>query len=246
MSTFVPSTIACRCGERYAVEVANGLHISLRPDVRRQILDGTFHRFFCPACGMTTQVDTLIAFTDFPRRQWFTIAPSTGMPWRRRWLAVARESFEATMVENAPEMVAGWGREMTRRLMFGLASLREKLVTADAGLDDRVVELLKIQIIRDLRDRFSAADYFHLVAVTDDELVFERTHPDGLIRRFPVPRGMYAELAARPELPRLIELAFPDGLLIDHRAMLVPEADAAEPPDTPGAPELAAAGQAPR
>jgi hypothetical protein len=245
MSTFVPSTIACRCGERYPVEVANGLHISLRPDLRQQILDGTFHRFFCPACGMTTMVDTLLAFTDFPRRQWFTIAPSTGMPWRKKWLAVARESFEATMVANAPELVAGWGSEMTRRLLFGLASLREKLVAADAGLDDRVVELLKIQIIRDLRDRFSAADYFHLVAAAGDELVFERTHPDGLIRMFPIPRGMYDQLAAEPELPRLIELAFPDGLIIDHRAMLVPEADAPEPPPT-GSPETAAAAETPR
>jgi len=228
MSTFVPSTIACACGERYTVEVANGLHVSQRPDVRQQILDGTFHRFFCPACGMTTMIDTLIAFTDFPRRQWFTVAPSSGLPWRRQWLAVARDSFAATMVSHAPELVAGWGREMTRRLLFGLASLREKLIAGDAGLDDRVVELLKIQLIRDLRDRFSAADYFHLVAVTDGELVFERTHPDGLIREVPVPRSLYDALAASPELPELIELAFPDGLIVDHRAMLVPESE--EPP----------------
>jgi hypothetical protein len=228
MSTFVPSTIVCRCGERYTVEVADGLHLSLRPDVRQQILDGTFHRFFCPACGMTTMIDKLIAFTDFPRRQWFTIAPSAGMPWRRKWLAVARDSFEATMVHKAPELVVGWGNEMTRRLIFGLASLREKLIAGDAGLDDRVVELLKIQLVRDLRDRFSADDYFHLVAVTAAELVLERTHRDGMIRKVPIPRGMYDALAAEPELPKWIELAFPDGLIVDHRAMLVPEAEEAE------------------
>lgn len=235
MSTFVPSTIVCRCGERYTVEVADGLHISLRPDIRQQILDGTFHRFFCPVCGMTTMIDKLISFTDFPRRQWFTIAPSTGLPWRSKWLAIARESFAATMVQNAPELVAGWSQEMTRRLMFGLASLREKLVASDAGLDDRVVELLKIQLIRELRDSFASSDYFHLVAVTGEELTFERTHPDGLIRRFSVPRGMYDALAAAPDLGRLIELAFPDGLLIDHRAILVPEADAAAEPSTEAA-----------
>lgn len=228
MSTFIPSRIVCRCGHGYDVEVANGLHISLRPDLRQQILDGTFHRFHCPACGMTTMVDALLSFTDFPRRQWFTVAPSTGMPWRRRWLAIARDSFQATMVNNAPEMVAGWGREMTRRLMFGLAALREKLVIGDAGLDDRVVELLKIQLVRDLRDTLSSDHYFHLVAVAGDDLVFERTHPDGLIRAFPIPRGMYDALARAPELQAWIDLAFPDGLLIDHRAMLVPEADAAD------------------
>ena len=235
MSTFVPSTIICRCGERYVVEVATGLHVSRRPDLRQQILGGTLHRFFCPSCGMTTMVDGLLAYTDVPRRQWFTVAPSTGLPWREAWLAVARDSFEATMVKGAPELVASWGQEMTRRLIFGLAPLREKLIASDAGLDDRVVELLKIQLVRDLRDRFSAADYFHLVAVTPaGELAFERTHPDGLIRRFPIPRAMYDALAGAPELPKLVELAFPDGLLIDHRAMLVPEAAAA--PAAPAAP----------
>ena len=224
MSTFVPSTIACRCGKHYEVEVANGLHISLRPDLRQQILDGTFHRFFCPVCGMTTMVDATMSFTDFPRRQWFTIAPSTGLPWRRSWLAVARDSFQATMVQGAPELVAGWGREMTRRLMFGLAALREKLVIADATLDDRVVELLKIQLVRDLRGELSPGHYFHLVEVKGDALVFERTHPDGLVRAFPIPRRIYDELAQQPELAAWIDLAFPDGLLIDHRAMLVPEA----------------------
>lgn len=234
MSTFVHSTIICRCGEHYVAEVANGLHISLRPDIRQQILDGTFHRFHCPNCGMTTQVEQILSFTDFPRKQWFTIAPMTGMPWRRKYLALARQGFESTMVNRAPEFVVGWGREMLRRLMFGLASLREKLVTFDAGLDDRVVELLKVQVIRDLRGDLSAADYFHLVAVAD-ELVFEKTYPDRIIRKLALPRGMYDELAAHPDIDAMIQQAFPDGLLFDFRAIFASHAadDDSEPTQLP-------------
>ncbi|HWO24156.1 MAG TPA: CpXC domain-containing protein [Kofleriaceae bacterium] len=223
----VPATIACRCGARYAAEVAAGLHVPLRPDLRRQILDGTFHRCFCPECGMTTLIDDLVVLTDFARRQWLTVAPSTGLLWRGRWLALARGSFEAAMVQGAPAIVASWAPEMTHRLCFGLGALREQLIAAEAGLDDRVVELLKIQLVRDLRDRFSGADYFHLAAVTPaGDLWFERTHPGGLIRGFSVPRALYEALAGDPALPALIALAFPDGLAIDHRAMLIPEADA--------------------
>jgi len=230
MSTFVPSTIVCSCGEQYAAQVANGLHISARPDIRKQILDGTFHRFHCPNCGRTTQVEKVLSFTDFPKRQWFTVAPANGLPWRRYYLRVADEGFQSTMVANAPELVVGWGKEMMRRLIFGLASLREKLVALDAGLDDRVVELLKIQLLRDLRGNFSASDYFHLAAVTADELVFEKTHPDGIIRKVPIPRGMYDELAAHAGIGSLIEQAFPDGLVFDYRAILTPEAaDDSEP-----------------
>src|SRR5664279_1371498 len=195
MSTFVPSTIICRCGEHYVVDVANGLHISARPDIREKILAGTFHRFDCPNCGTKTQIDALLSYTDFPARLWFTIAPSTSLPWRNRYLEIARQGFESTMQRNAPELVIGWAAEMTRRLVFGLAALREKLIILDAKLDDRVIELLKIQLIRDLRDTFSPTDYFHLTSVSDRELVFEKTHPDGIIRRAPFPRVLYDDLA---------------------------------------------------
>ncbi len=224
MSTFVPSTIVCRCGEHYVVEVANGLHISARPDIRAQILAGTFHRFDCPNCGTITQIDSLLSYTDFPARHWFTIAPSTGLPWRNRYLVIARQGFESTMERNAPELVIGWGREMTRRLIFGLAALREKLVIFDAKLDDRVIELLKIQLIRDLRDTFSPDDYFHVVEVTDGELVFEKTHPDGIIRTAPVPRALYDDLAREPTLDAIIDHAFPDRLVYDYRAIFAPHA----------------------
>lgn len=240
----VPATIACRCGALYSVDVARGPLISLRPAVRQQLLDGTFHRFFCRACGMTTMLDTLLSFVDVSRRLWLTVAPSTGLPWRAQWLAVARASFEATPArasfaptpaEDAPALIEGWegwDQAPTRRLLFGLAPLREALVAADAELDDRVLELLKIQLVRDLRDRFSAAAYFHLVAATSTTLTFERTHPDGLIRKLAVPRALHDALAEDPDLPRLIDLAFPDGLLIDHRALLVPEAPAPPAPAT--------------
>jgi len=229
VSTFVPSTIDCACGERYLVEVANGLHISARPDVRQQILDGTFHRFHCPNCGATTNVDILLSFTDFPNRQWFTVAPSTALPHRKRYLELANTSYAQTMQSpTAPPLVQQWSGEMTRRLMFGLAALREKLVAFDAGLDDRVVELLKIQLLRDLRGNFAADDYFHLVAVAGDELTFEKRHPDGMIRKVPIPRRLYDDLAATPNLAALIEQAFPDGLLFDYRAILAPEASNVE------------------
>jgi hypothetical protein len=224
MSTFVPSTIACRCGEHYVVEVANGLHISARPDIRQQILAGTFHRFACPACGALTQIDTLLSYTDFPARHWFTIAPSTGLAWRNRYLEIARQGFEATMQRNAPDLVIGWGTEMTRRLIFGLAALREKLVLFDAKLVDRVIELLKIQLIRDLHDTFSANDYFHVVAVTETELTFEKTHPDGIIRSAPVPRAFYDDLAREPTLEAILDHSFPDRLVYDFRAIFAPHA----------------------
>jgi len=31
-----------------------------RVEIRQKILDGTFHRLFCPACGLTTMIDAML------------------------------------------------------------------------------------------------------------------------------------------------------------------------------------------
>src|SRR5690606_27679577 len=121
--------------------------VSLRPEVRQAILDGTFHRFVCPSCGRRNTVEKLLAYTDFPRRQWFTVVPRAALTRRSEWLRLAEDSFRATMVEHAAPIVKTWAPDMTRRVIFGLASLREKLVAFEAGLDDRWLELVKLELI---------------------------------------------------------------------------------------------------
>ncbi|MEM9494201.1 MAG: CpXC domain-containing protein, partial [Myxococcota bacterium] len=105
MNPFEPATIRCRCGHEYTAEVATGLHVSSRPELRDAILAGTLHRFVCPACGAPTIIEPALAYTDFPRQHWFTVAPRSGIGDRGGWHALADDSFQSTMVDNAPPMV---------------------------------------------------------------------------------------------------------------------------------------------
>ena len=97
MSTYRVQPIPCRCGATFDGEVFESLHVSRRPDVRERILDGTFHRFTCPSCGQTVVIERRLAYTDFARRQWFTVFPRIDLRHRDEMVAFARTSFHASI-----------------------------------------------------------------------------------------------------------------------------------------------------
>lgn len=237
MSTFAPATLMCPCGERVHADVADGLHISRLPEVRRAILDGTFHRFPCPACGRVLQIEKLLAYTDFPRRHWFTVVPERDLAIRGRWIQLADESFRTTMVDRAAPIVKSWAPEFTRRVVFGLASLREKLVLSDEGLDDRLIELLKLDLRRELGLLEEPGAYLFVSRRSSSRsIVVEFSRPGGAgTSEAEVSLDGYEELAAAD--PDELAARVPgmwDGLVVDHRVLLVRDEDAGDP-DLPAA-----------
>jgi hypothetical protein len=226
MIAYCKEPILCRCGTSFEGELWSSVHVSRSPEVRDRILEGTFHRFECPACGQPVVVERRLAYIDVPRRQWFTVFPRIDLRHRDELVAFARAAFRETMIERAPELVQGWAAEMTERAVFGLASLREKLVVLEAGLDDRLIECLKLQLFRTAGLVLHPDTFLHVAAVESDELVFEYGAPGRRPTRLPVPRELYSllgtQLGDERAQPRG-ELAWLfDDILVDYRAPLVP------------------------
>jgi CpXC motif protein len=239
MSTYRLQEIHCPSGHGFEAEVFDSLHVSRRPDIRDQILDGTFHRFTCPRCDQAFLVENRLAYTDFPRRHWFTVFPRIDLRHRDVLAEFARRSFQDTMVDRAPSLVQGWAPDMIQRAVFGLAALREKLVVLDAGLDDRLVECLKLQLFRGTGLVLHPDSYLHVVAVESDTITMHYSPPGGTPRSLPVPRELYAMLEVeqaglREEHPWLF-----DEIVVDYRSVLAPRTALvpASEPSTPVAAE---------
>lgn len=222
MSTFSPGALRCACGHERSVELADSLHVSARPDLRASILAGEFHRFACPQCGRFSTVEKLFAYTDFPRRQWFTVVPPVNLTHRSEWVAYAERSFKAVFIERAAPIVHTWAPMFTRRVIFGLASLREKLVAFDAELDDRRLEQLKVDLIEQGHVIYLPDGYYHLAAVRGAELVFEWAVPgDSGTQELVVSRSEYDALDESPDRTRATQLL--TGPVVDLRTLYVPE-----------------------
>ncbi len=171
MSTFRPHVVACgTCDTRFDVQVLEGLHISRLPAQRAAILDGTFHAFACPTCFATTVVLTPAIYTDFEHGQY--IAVEIDGDWRahrERHRAVFDETFVL-----GPAITVDLSRSITCRLVLGYRALREKLLLADAGLDDRVFEAMKAVFVGDHRWPMRLSRVLH-----GGHLLCELRRPDG-------------------------------------------------------------------
>jgi hypothetical protein len=142
MAVFHPHTVKCSCGNLLTVELADSLNVKRFPDARSRILRGELHRAACAACGKTMTVEKPFYYLDPDRGALFRVAPRQE---RHRWKEASTKLDAASSL--VPDAITNGSRSL--RVVFGMDELREKLLAQDAGLDDRVLELLKVMLIAD-------------------------------------------------------------------------------------------------
>lgn len=221
MSKFVPADIQCPCGETYRVQVAESIHAPRVPEIRQQILDGSFHRFTCPHCQQRSSVDKLFIYLDFDAHHWLTVFPEADLARRSYYQKLDEDSFRRTMLERAPDLVKRWAPSFTRRVVCGRAGLREKLIVFESGLDDRMIELMKLDLIRGRRLTLSPDTRCSLIECRDRVLKFHyAASPSEAPRALSVPWSEYGRMVAgiesyQPALDQLMA-----GSFVDFRALL--------------------------
>lgn len=147
MSTWRPYAVRCPCGATLRAELADGLHVAETPWVRARIAAGDFQRLACPACGVARVAHTPLVYTDFARLHWVVVAPPAELAAWGRWAGLCAQQFEKHVRRTAPPFVQALADRFTVRLVFGLDALAEKLRAWDAGLDDRLVEAVKLSLL---------------------------------------------------------------------------------------------------
>jgi hypothetical protein len=237
MSTWTVERLRCpACGATFRGELLNGMHITRLPQAKEMLLDGTLHRFTCPdeGCAHAFRVERTAIYTDFDDGRYLAIE-KPHEPDVRTLRTAHAEVFEACFSFGPPAAERlGWG--LTHRLVFGYEAAREKLLIWDLGLDDRVVEAVKADL---LREQWLAPDgpgprpwQLRLDADIGGNLLFKRSasrhsvlarSADGSLTARPlavvdyhtVPR---AAVATRAEDPESISRDYPwlmDGWVVD-------------------------------
>ena len=195
MSVYQPMDITCRCGHSFPTKVVHGVNIDRLPDVRDAILDGSFHTTLCPACGTHSVIEKEFLYSDFGRGTFFKVKPRSA---RHLWEEASRE-LDDDLAKVPTEVSPDRGRQ--RRVVFGLGELREKLVAQDAGIDDRLIELMKVLLtyehpflLQKPRLRIT------LDRIGTDRLSFVAEH-DHDAERFELvmPRGVFDDIAERQD-----------------------------------------------
>lgn len=233
MSVFTTGTLSCpNCAAPVAFEVAHSVNADRRPDLREAILSGEFQRQACPACAHRFRLDPQLTYLDVERQQWIVAAPLARLP---EWGDVerhARELFDQTYGADAPALVRDIGRQLQARVVFGWPALREKILLRQQGLDDLLLELCKMALVRS-QARIDLADDedLRLLEATPDELIlmWQNGSTEQARETLAVPRALYDEVAAAPQDWAQARAELGAGLFVDLNRILVPQAPAGSP-----------------
>ena len=191
MSNWVNEELVCRrCQASITARRASTINVGRHPATRGQILDGSFHRVTCSACGHVAQLDARMLFSDFARGEFVEVRPvAETSSWSEHALATTAVFADGLVQARAVGVVG----DTRVRLVYGLAGLADKLRAWDAGFDDRVIELAKLALVLELAG--SPPTAIHLSSVLPDELQFAVTTAHS-IEHHAMPRPRYDEIVA--------------------------------------------------
>ncbi|MCA0872559.1 CpXC domain-containing protein [Seohaeicola saemankumensis] len=233
MSLFRPASITCpACDTLIEVEESDSVNADRRPDLREAIIDGTFQQMNCPSCDVQIRLEPQFNYLEVGQSLWIAVFPPRMMPEYIEVEDSITDVFDNAYGKHAQPSARVIGDDLDVRLVFGWPALREKLVVRAAGLDDTLVELLKLDLMRRLPEaELGTGRELRVLAVDDDVLSFAWILPETEteMERFACDRALYDAIAGNPDGWAPIRAQLTDGPFVDMQKLYMGEGrDAAE------------------
>ena len=131
----VKADITCSsCGKKSEITLRPCVNVSLHPEEKKMVLDGSFFVYTCPSCGEKMPIAYPCLYDDMGRALMIYILPDQTEEALQQ-LNAQQSTWSADMLKAA--------KVCTMRAVRTVDELAEKIKIADAGLDDRFVELSK-------------------------------------------------------------------------------------------------------
>jgi len=176
MSKPEKQTVTCpKCGETIAFTLWHSINTDM-PEVIPDIISGKLFEVECKKCGYKTHVNYPLLFNDMIHQVMI-------------YNAVPENSKEAEDALNSMKTLYP-GRT---RIVLDQSTLREKASIFNAGLDDRVTEILKLIVIAQLQEQLAGKKLMGVYFIPSDEPSFEVALEEGS-GYVPVSKEMYRSI----------------------------------------------------
>lgn len=133
LTKFTREELACpRCGKVHLCDRYSVINVTEKPELKEKVLLNKLFVFKCDACGLTAPLTYESVYVDTKKKLLFYLTPE--------------------MTEEAKKSIAMWDKVEARqkRIVTSLNDLKEKILIADNLLDDRIVEFMKIEHLKQL------------------------------------------------------------------------------------------------
>ena len=144
--------LVCFCEHEFESDVPDSVDLTEQPEARRAILEGDFQTILCPGCGKTLKPEFPVLVRE-PGRTLFFVPELDRVAYYRGKLPYPVGEVD--------------------RVAIGYDELVEKLRIREAGLDDRVVEVLKYYLLQKVLENYEGEG--------EVRLLFSGLEPAGLV-----------------------------------------------------------------
>lgn len=225
MSLFMPVNLICpACEALITMDAVGSVNADRRPDLREDILENRFQDVTCGSCGESFRLQPNFNYLDAGRGQWIASMPADRMAEHARIADEVTDLFDRSYGRNAPVAARAVGDDLTVRLTFGWPALREKLLARAHDLDDVVLEMLKLDLMRRLPSApLTARTDLRLVGVSDDLLQFvwfDAETEEGY-QEVAVRRALYDEIVQAADAWGGIRARLEDGVFVDVKKLIL-------------------------
>lgn len=200
MSQFSIATVTCpACSAEVTFDLVQSVNADRMPSLRAEIIARTFQSKPCPTCGTEFRVQPEFNYVEHGRDLWIAALPLERLPHWNEEEAAAEARFERVYGPRSSPFIQAIGQHLVRRLAFGWAAVREKLVIADLGLDDVSVELCKSDVLRASASApVGLGSEMRLLGADETHLGFAwlRSLDESALQSVRVKRALYDEIVA--------------------------------------------------
>ena len=225
MSLFRSTNVSCpNCGETVNMEGVGSINADRRPDYRDAILQSKFQDETCPHCKASFRLAPEFNYLDVGRSQWIASMPANRL---RDWIEVedvVKESFAISYGVKSPQAARDIGGDLVVRLTFGWPALREKILANDRGIDDAVLEMLKLEMIRRIPSApFGEGIELRLVGATEEALnfVWIDSGSEDVLETLQVQRTLLDAILENEEGWKPIREQLTDGPFVDMQKLFM-------------------------
>ena len=229
MSLFQPVNLVCpKCEAPVIMMAVGSVNADRRPDLREDILKDRFQDIECGACQDRFRLQPQFNYLDVGRGQWIAAMPADRM---RDHLQVEDDAallFAESYGDKAPQAAQQGGQDLTMRGTFGWPAVREKLLIREHDLDDVIIELMKLHILRSVPAVPLAVGVELRLVGTDgdtDAYVFcwLQTASEKPIEDLNVPVALYGAILANPTAWQAMRARLENGAFVDMQKLYMGE-----------------------
>ncbi len=147
MSINTTENIKCpKCGQLTEQTVWHSITVSDSADLKADLLAGKVNMFHCPSCSHTALVPTPMLYHDEEKSLMISFSPSDDENMKKQLFEeIKKTSKESGELDNLADY--------NLRFVCEYNSLLEKVLIFENGLNDKVIEVLKVLILMQKPDK---------------------------------------------------------------------------------------------